>query len=43
MGPYKIPGIKGHLYIINLPLNIKMLNIFYTNQLQKDPDNPLLG
>jgi len=35
--------MKGYLYIIDLPLNIKMLNVFYADWLRKDLDNPLLG
>ena len=35
--------MKGHLYIINLPLNTKILNVFHADWLWKDPDNPLLG
>jgi len=35
--------MEGYLYIVNLPLHIKMLNVFYANRLWKDPDNPLLG
>jgi hypothetical protein len=31
------------LYIINLPLNIKMSNVFHADRLRKDLDNPLLG
>ena len=31
------------MYIIDLLLNIKMLNIFHADRLQKDLDNPLPG
>jgi len=42
-GPYRILGIEGYLYVVDLPPYIKMLNVFHVNQLRKDPDNPLLG
>jgi len=31
IGPYRILGMEGHLYIIDLPPYIKMLNVFHAN------------
>jgi hypothetical protein len=35
--------MKGHSYIIDLPPNMKMSNVFHADRLRKDPENPLPG
>ena len=42
-GPYKIIGMKGHSYVLELPENMKMSNVFHADRLRKDPHNPLPG
>jgi len=42
-GPYKILSMKGHSYVIDLPPNMKMSNVFHADRLRKDLDNPLPG
>jgi hypothetical protein len=36
-GPYKIIGMKGHSYVLELPENMKMSNVFHADRLRKDP------
>ena len=42
-GPYKIIGMKRHSYVLELPENMKMNNVFHADRLRKDPHNPLPG
>jgi hypothetical protein len=42
-GSYKIIGMKGHSYVLELPENMKMSNVFHADRLRKDPRNPLPG
>jgi transposase InsO family protein len=42
-GPFRITGMKGNSYELDLPLNMKMGNVFHADRLRKDPNNPLPG
>ena len=42
-GPFRIAGMKGNSYELDLPKNIKISNLFHADHLQKDPNNPLPG
>ena len=42
-GPFRITGMKGNNYELDLPANMKTGNVFHADHLQKDPNNPLPG
>jgi len=42
-GPFRITGMKGNSYELDLPANMKMGNVFHADRLRKDPNNPLPG
>jgi hypothetical protein len=42
-GPFRITGMKGNSYEVDLPANMKMSNVFHADRLRKDPNNPLPG
>ena len=42
-GPFHITGMKGNSYELDLPVSMKMGNVFHVDCLQKDLNNPLPG
>src|SRR5215469_1658859 len=42
-GPFKITGMSGYSYILDLPANMKMGNVFSADRLRKVVMNPLPG
>jgi len=42
-GPFRITGMKGNSYEVDLPTSMKMGNVFHADRLRKDPNNPLPG